>query len=38
MFQKLVSEDRILEVITDMLEKQGSKGRPPGLKLNALNF
>jgi hypothetical protein len=37
MFQKLVSEDRILGVITDhILEKQESEGRPPGL--NALNF
>ena len=35
MFQKLVLQDRILEVI-DMSEKQESKGRPPGL--NTVNL
>lgn len=35
MFQKLVLQDRILEV-TDMSEKQESKGRPPGL--NTVNL
>ncbi|KAJ6973215.1 DNA topoisomerase 3-beta isoform X1 [Populus alba x Populus x berolinensis] len=35
MFQKLVLQDRILEV-TDISEKQESKGRPPGL--NTVNL